>query len=216
MLSITTLREGSGRLQHHVGVVFDLTEKKRTEAALLQSNKMEAIGTLAGGIAHDFNNILTSILGFNHSFLGDLANPDIVAEHIKQIHTAGTRAKDLVHQILTFSRQMPSPKSPVDLCQILDDVHHLLRPTVPSNINLVVEMLPDRPLVAATSIQLNQILMNLYLNAVDAIGDGWNNFAGSGPRDWRTYRLGDRFGLRHSVEYPLKDFRSVFHHERDG
>ena len=115
-LAISVVRDAAGKLQQYIGIFSDVTEKMQTAALLVHSQKMEAIGTLAGGIAHDFNNILTSILGFNHLILGDIGNPDEVAKHVRQIHMAGNRAKDLVRQILTFSRQMPSDASAIDLC----------------------------------------------------------------------------------------------------
>ena len=170
LLAISTIRDDTGRVRQHIGIFFDISERKRTEALLLQSQKMEAIGTLASGIAHDFNNILTSILGFNHLILGDIANSEAVARHVNKVQLAGTRAKDLVRQILTFSRQMPSQKSALDLCQIVTEVYQLIRTAAPANVKICQELPSGRAMVLATSIQLHQILMNLCVNAIDAIG----------------------------------------------
>ncbi len=166
---ITQVRGSDGEI-FYVAVKLDITAKKQTETILLRSQKMEAIGTLAGGIAHDFNNILTSILGFNHLILGDIRNPDAVTKHVHQIHLAGSRAKDLVRQILTFSRQMPTQKTATDLCPVVNEVYQLVRTAAPANIKVKLELPPGKALVLATAIQLHQVLMNLCLNAIDAIG----------------------------------------------
>jgi PAS domain S-box-containing protein len=152
------------------GTTQDISERKQAEAMLLQSQKMEAIGTLAGGIAHDFNNILTGILGFNNLILGDIGNPEAVASHVHQIHTAGFRAKDLVRQILTFSRQMPSNKGPIDLCQVVNEVYQLVRTAAPANVKITLELPPGRAMILGSSVELHQVLMNLCLNSIDAIG----------------------------------------------
>jgi PAS domain S-box-containing protein len=151
-------------------LVTDVTEKKHTEAMLVQAQKMEAIGTLAGGIAHDFNNILTSILGFNHLIPGDIGNSEAVANYVRQIDTAGNRAKALVRQILTFSRQQPSQTSPIDLCQIAKEVHQLIGTAAPSTIKVDLDLPPGKAMVMGSTIEMHQILMNLCVNAVDAIG----------------------------------------------
>ena len=166
---ITQVRTSDGE-NFYVGVKLDITKKKQAETALLHSQKMEAIGTLAGGISHDFNNILTSILGFNHLILGDIGNPDAVTRHVHQVHLAGTRAKDLVRQILAFSRQMPSQKTAIDLCSVVNEVYQLVRTAAPANIKVTLELPRDKAVVLGTTIQLHQILMNLCLNAIDAIG----------------------------------------------
>jgi PAS domain S-box-containing protein len=154
----------------YVGVKEDITDKKQAENLLLHSQKMEAIGILAGGIAHDFNNILTSILGFNHLILGDLGDQEAVVSHVQQIHRAAERAKDLVRQILTFSRQVPSQKAAIDLCAIVNEVYQLVRTAAPATIKVSLELPPGKAMVLGTSIQLHQVLMNLCLNAIDAIG----------------------------------------------
>jgi len=166
---ITQVRSSDGEI-FYVGVKLDITARMRAKTTLLRSQKMEAIGTLAGGIAHDFNNILTSILGFNHLILGDIRDPDAVTRSVHQIHLAGNRAKDLVRQILTFSRQVPTQKSATDLCPVVNEVYQLIRTATPANIKVTLELPPGNAMVLATATQLHQVLMNLCVNAVDAIG----------------------------------------------
>ena len=166
---ITQVRSSDGEV-FYVGVKLDITARKQAETILLRSQKMEAIGTLAGGIAHDFNNILTSILGFNHLILGDIRDPDAVTRSVHQIHLAGSRAKDLVRQILTFSRQMPTQKSATDLCLAINEVYQLIRTAAPAHIKVTLELPPGNAMILATATQLHQVLMNLCVNAIDAIG----------------------------------------------
>jgi PAS domain S-box-containing protein len=151
-------------------IIHDVTDKKQADAMLLQSRKMEAIGTLAGGIAHDFNNILTSILGFNELIRGDMANRDVVAHCVEQVNAAANRAKDLVRQILAFSGQMPAKSSPIDLRQTAQEICQLVRAAAPATIEIALDLPPGRAMILATSIQLHQVLMNLCINAMDAIG----------------------------------------------
>jgi PAS domain S-box-containing protein len=148
----------------------NISEKKRTEAERVHSQKMEAIGTLAGGIAHDFNNILTSILGFAQLILFDAGNPDEVADYARKIQSSGNRAKDLVRQILAFSREQPSSKTPIDLCLVVNEVYQLVHSAVPSTIRVTLGLPPGRAMVLGSASELHQVLMNLCVNAVDAIG----------------------------------------------
>lgn len=161
---------GSDQTIFYVGVKLDVTERKNIEARLLQSRKMEAIGTLAGGIAHDFNNILASILGFNQLILIDKDNPKALTRHVHQVVSAGNRAKDLVNQILTLSRRKPSQKTPTDLRPLVEEVCQLIRRTARPDIAITLDLPPGKAMVLGSAIQIFQILMNLFRNAVDAIG----------------------------------------------
>ncbi|CAA7625067.1 CHASE domain-containing protein [Magnetospirillum sp. SS-4] len=147
----------------------DITTRHRAEERLRQGQKMEAIGTLAGGIAHDFNNILTSILGYNNLILGDVADSRALADDVHQIHVAATRAKDLVRQILTFSRNAVMPKEPVDVPQAIHEAFALIRATIPKTINVVFDVTAEGAIVLGTAVQFHQVLINLCSNAADAL-----------------------------------------------
>jgi PAS domain S-box-containing protein len=143
-------------------------ERHRTEAQLRQAQKMEAIGTLAGGIAHDFNNILSAILGYSELALDDALHERTSEPYIRQILKAGGRARDLVQQILTFSRQTETEAKPIQVKPIVKEALKLLRASLPSTI----EIRPDiqsEAIVEADPIQIHQVIMNLCTNAGHAM-----------------------------------------------
>jgi PAS domain S-box-containing protein len=146
-------------------------ERKQTEVQLHQAQKMEAIGTLAGGIAHDFNNILAGIMGFAEMVYEDSA-PD-TPEHMRLglILKGAERGRDLVKQILTFSRQTTHEKKPVVLCDIIEEVLKLLRPALPSTITIRKRNSTVDSVILADPVQMHQILMNLCMNAAHAMGE---------------------------------------------
>jgi len=139
------------------------------ELQLQQAQKMEAIGTLAGGIAHDFNNILTGIIGF-----AQIANLKIETEHpvkrsIQAILTGGDRAKDLVSQILSFSRQGEIKKMPIDITPIIKEALKLLRSTLPTTVEIKQYIKADAGIIEADPTQIHQVVMNLCTNASHAM-----------------------------------------------
>ena len=144
--------------------------RARLESQLRQSQKMEAIGTLAGGIAHDFNNILGAITGYAELALLQCDDHEGVRADLKDILKSGFRAKDLVRQILTFSRQQEPQRIPTALDGIISDSMRLLRAGVPANIDLVVSIPKNLPIVLADATQIQQVLLNLVSNAAAAIG----------------------------------------------
>ncbi len=141
------------------------------EAQLRESQKMEAVGTLAGGIAHDFNNILATILGNTELARLDASTNPLALESLEEIHKAATRARDLVQQILSFSRRQPTSRQRIGLAPLLEESARLLRSTLPARITVEVECSPCLPPVMADATQVQQVLINLATNAMQAIGD---------------------------------------------
>ncbi len=150
------------------GVIIDISEKKNLEQKLLQSQKMEAIGTLAGGIAHDFNNILSAIMGYSELAELKLSENPTVARHLAEILSASERAKELVQQILTFSRKTEQQKQPLQISQIVTEALKLLRSSIPSTIN-IEQNISSNSFTLADPTQIQQIVMNLCTNAYHAM-----------------------------------------------
>jgi two-component system cell cycle sensor histidine kinase/response regulator CckA len=156
----------------------DLTSRKRAEAQrsvleaqLRESQKMQAVGTMAGGIAHDFNNILSAILG-NVELAREDAGPNSPAQvSLHEIEKAGRRARDLVRQILTFSRNEAPRRSPTALDDLVTETERLLRVTLPPAVELHLHIHPDTPMVMADAVQVQQAVLNLCTNAIQANGD---------------------------------------------
>ena len=145
------------------------SERREAEVRLRQSHKMEAIGTLAGGIAHDFNNILSAIIGYTELSLIDASPGSMLHANLREVINAGNRARDLVGQILTFSRQSEHQHRPVQLGPITREALKLLRSTLPSTIEIRQQIGKDLSPVLADPTQIHQILMNLCTNAAHAM-----------------------------------------------
>jgi PAS domain S-box-containing protein len=150
----------------------DISEKKRLEAQLLQAHKMEAIGTLAGGIAHDFNNILQAISGYTQIILmgKDRSDPDY--EKLYAIERSAQRASDLTKRLLIFGRKLESQLKPVSLNQEVTQVAKMLDRTIPKMIEIECRLAEDIGIIDADPVQIEQILMNLGINARDAMPEG--------------------------------------------
>jgi len=140
-----------------------------TQAQLVHSEKLRAIGTLAGGIAHDFNNILGAILGFGELVLEDVAAGGRTARNVRQIIKAGQRARELVRQILTFSRRTEPQRSRVRLSVLIDETLRLLSATIPATVKIQSRITASPDTVVADATQLHQVLMNLGTNASHAM-----------------------------------------------
>jgi len=168
-VSVSPVVSDDGTTINCVTVMRDLTAEIRMEEKLSQAQKMEAIGTLAGGIAHDFNNILFPLVGFAEMLKEDIPGDSPLQDNIDTILTAALRARDLVKQILTFSRQSNQERSAVRLQSILKEVLKLARASLPSNITIQQDISPSCPMVIADPTQVHQVAMNLITNAYHAM-----------------------------------------------
>ncbi len=170
--------EGGRRVRLY-GAFQDITARheaeegrRELETQLFQAQKMETLGTLAGGIAHDFNNLLTGIMGY-HDLAADVLPEDHqVRGYLAEARQASMRARELVEQILTFSRQQETPeRMPVDMALLVGEARRFLRATLPSTIQIQCDMEQDCPRVQADSTQLHQVLLNLGSNGAQAMGE---------------------------------------------
>jgi two-component system, cell cycle sensor histidine kinase and response regulator CckA len=153
------------------GIYRDITQQKATEVQLLHSQRLEAVGQLAGGVAHDFNNILTVILGQAHSLLEE-AKDETLRRDLSQIEKAANRAANLTRQLLTFSRRDVVTPEPVNLNDFLTEARDFLDRTIGDQIELATELAEAVPPVLADPGQLHQVILNLLINARDAMPGG--------------------------------------------
>ncbi|MGD8834346.1 MAG: PAS domain S-box protein [Desulfobacteraceae bacterium] len=160
----------NGNITGLIGTLFDITEKKKMANEIIQSHKMEALGALAGGIAHDFNNILSSIIGFTELSLDDAKTGTLLEENLRELYSAGQRAKNLVWQILTFARQTDEERKPIQVGTITKEVLKFIRSTIPTSIEIKPNIGSDS-LVMGNSTQIHQIIMNICTNAAHAMDE---------------------------------------------
>ncbi|MFH1057043.1 MAG: PAS domain S-box protein [Pseudomonadota bacterium] len=176
--TVSPVRDDRGQLVNYVRVERDVTDQVALEEQLRRSQKMEAIGTLAGGVAHDFNNILAAIMGYTELALAETREGGDPAAHLSEVLKAGERARDLVQQILAFSRQAEQAARPTDLDQVARECLRLLKATLPATIRLTYAPPPQPAVVLADPSQLGQVVMNLCTNAAQALhGAGAVNVA---------------------------------------
>jgi PAS domain S-box-containing protein len=170
------LLQRDGHAKEFFCIDYDLTERQTAEDTRLQlqsqlreSQKMEALGTLAGGVAHDFNNIVAAILGNVDLALDDVPVENPARTSLQEIRKAGRRARDLVQQILAFSRRQDNTREPTCLRTIVAETHLMLRATLPSDLTLAVHVDPALPAVMANATQIQQVVLNLATNALQAV-----------------------------------------------
>ncbi len=168
--------DADGKPFRLAGTLVDASERKQAEARnaqlqeqLRQTQKLEALGTLAGGIAHDFNNILSAIVAFTQ--IAQLDNPDHVElqDQLAEVLRASSRAANLVQQILSFSRRQPQQRKVCSLAPVFHEALQLMRSTLPATIQIREDVAPDLPQVLADPTQIHQVLMNLCTNASHAM-----------------------------------------------
>jgi len=171
--------DGNGQLTGLIHIVRDITNRKkseedkaRLEQQLLQAQKMEAVGTLAGGVAHDFNNVLQVVLGYSELILEDEELPRRYKADLLRINESAARGADLVQRLLTFSRKTEINPLPTNLNRRINEMRKMLERTIPKMIDIQLILAADLAPVDADPTQLDQILMNLALNARDAMPDG--------------------------------------------
>ena len=164
--------DNNGEIIQIIEYNIDITEKKNLEDQLRQAQKLEAIGSLASGVAHDFNNLLTTILGYGELSLMKMSADDPQREQIEAIYEAGRKASDLTRQLLAFSRKQVLEMRVVNLNSLLDNLTKMLNRMIGDDIEIVMMLDPSIGNIMADPGQLEQIVMNLVINARDAMPDG--------------------------------------------
>jgi PAS domain S-box-containing protein len=171
-ITSSAVRDKRGNIVAYRGIMRDMTEQRKLEQQLRQSQKMEAIGQLAGGIAHDFNNILSAIIGYGGLVQRKMAPDDANRQNVEQILAAADRAAKLTHSLLAFSRKQIINPKPVNLNDILKNVEKLLSRIIGEDVELRTQTADRDLIVWADSLQIEQVLMNLSTNARDAMPTG--------------------------------------------
>ena len=170
--TISPIRDKNGVIANFVSVNRDVTQEVALEAQLFQAQKMEAVGTLAGGIAHDFNNLLQVIQGYTEVLQNEVGRNKYGLEALQKIHRSAKRGAELTRQLLTFSRKVQSERRPLDLNREVEQVKKLLERTIPKMIEIELYLSENPAVVSADPIQVEQTIMNLAVNAKDAMPEG--------------------------------------------
>lgn len=174
--SIVPAFDATGNLIEYDGIVRDITENKRLECQLLQSQKIEAIGQLAGGVAHDFNNILTAIISYGYLLKNRLVKDDPLNDNIDKILVLANKASTITQGLLTFSRKQYLQLAPVSLNDIICNIENLLSKFIGEEIEITTDLTETEPIIIADRIQIEQVIINLTTNARDAMFNGGNLF----------------------------------------
>jgi nitrogen-specific signal transduction histidine kinase/CheY-like chemotaxis protein len=182
-------QEGTATL---LGVSTEITERKRLEEQLLQSQKMEAVGQLAGGVAHDFNNILTAIVGYTDLLAAELGTNAQQLEDLEEIRKAARRAAALTRQLLAFSRKQVLEPRIIDINGVVMNLDKMLRSLISENIELKTVLADNLAAARADPNQIEQVIMNLAINARDAMPDG-----GTVTIETRNATLDDAYAAKH-------------------
>ncbi len=195
--NVSLLRSEEDGEEILLGTVFDMTERRRLEEQLLQSQKMEAVGRLAGGIAHDFNNLLTAVAGYSELLLAQLPEGDVRRESAEEIREAGKRAASLTQQLLAFSRRQVLEPRVLDLNAVIASMERMLRRVIGEDIELTTSLDPGLWRTKADPGQIEQAILNLVVNARDAMPRG-----GRLTLETANVELDDRFAGHYATVHP--------------
>lgn len=171
-LTVFVQRDEEGRPVTGYGMLEDITETRALEDQLRQAQKLEALGRLAGGVAHDFNNLLTSIRGTASLLLEDLPRESAIRVEAEEILASSERAAHLTRQLLTFSRKAVGSDEVLDPCELIAGMDRMLRRLIPAHIRLETALDPETPVLRLDRSHFEQVIVNLVVNAADAVGDG--------------------------------------------
>jgi len=168
----TRVKDDSGAVVAYRGIMRDVTDQRRLEQQLVQAQKMESLGLLAGGIAHDFNNLLTGILGYTSLLQTTVAGNSKPARYLSSVEQSARQAQELTSQLLGFARAGPHETRVVHARQVILQTLGILERTIGKSIQLTEELMPGLPTVEVDVAQIRQVIMNLCLNARDAMPEG--------------------------------------------
>ncbi|MDA8121064.1 MAG: PAS domain S-box protein [Deltaproteobacteria bacterium] len=180
-----------------IGTGINVTERRKLEIQLQQSQKMEAIGRLAGGVAHDFNNLLTVIRGYSDLLLLQFEGTSVMRKQVEEIQKAGERATSLTRQLLAFSRKQVLQPKTIDLNEIVANTEKMLRRLIGEDVDLVTALKPELGLVLVDPGQVEQVLMNIVVNARDAMPKG-----GKVTIETSNVFLGEGYSKEHGIVKP--------------
>jgi PAS domain S-box-containing protein len=195
-----------------IGIFRDVSEKKDFEEKVRKTQRLEAIGTLAGGIAHDFNNILSAILGYTDLALTELPPDTALYQYLQEVLKAGNRAKDLIKQILTFSRKTATEFIPIQAQSIVKEALKLLRATIPTTIEIRESIDSACPPIMADPSQIHQVVMNICTNAYHAL----ENTGGRLEVDLREIKVTEKSPPGKTLIWPGRYLRLNFHDNGPG
>ncbi len=201
LITASAISDGREETTLIQGIIRDITRQKELQEQLLHAQKMEAIGALAGGIAHDFNNILGAQIGYAELLKDELSGNPHAQMHLEGIYKASLRAKDLVSQILTFSRKTKSKLAPVQFAFIVREALQLLQPSVPPSVKITGEIEDKSGVVIGDAVQLHQLIMNLCTNAFQALTENGGEVAVQLVR--KTF---SKKSVRKGVKIPAGDY----------
>ncbi len=170
--TVSPIRDENSDVVNIVAIGRDVTKEKQMEKEFRHTQKMEAIGTLAGGVAHDFNNILGAIMGFTELSMNSIQDTAALRSNLQYVLSATHRAKDLIRQILTFSRQDEKEMQPYNIAPVIKEAINFLRASMPATIEIRKNIRPDYDVIMAEPTQIYQVLINLSTNAAYAMSEG--------------------------------------------